>query len=215
MRKQVATLSGSDTSATKGQSWEQLKQRLYVGQQLPGVVREVHPYGVVFDIGEDYPAFMDVIELPLRAFNVGEEVWLKIIQFTEWNKQVRVTTTSLLKPVDLGSAAAIEGEYLKLREIYDRMPADERRVFRNSVRDIAVATEHLGSSLQQFFRVKLEYVEEHFDETGGLLDSNYGEWHPKIALLAMDAWDRGEDFSPTSAMQLLGSKIPETNPTSE
>ena len=213
MSDNVKTIAKASSPGADDQAWERLKQRLYVGQQLQGVVQDVQPYGVFLDIGEAYPAFIDAVDAPSTSLSVGDERWLRIIQFADWNRQIRVKIESILKGLDAGIATSVEGEYLKFKEVYDRLSDDERRVLRSALRTIAEASELLRPGLTGNFRVPLEYVEEYYDETGEVAYSNFGRFMPKIAIQAIDAWDRGEDFFPTSFWRLLTTNDSATKDT--
>ena len=184
-----------------------------VGQLVEGVVEDVQPYGVFFNIGEQFSAFLDVADPACTTLAVADEVWLKISQFADWNQQVRVTLASdreafitSLKRLDRGSAARIEGEYIKLKAIWDRLSPEEQQSLRAGIGLLVEASELLVTGALTDFHVKLEYVVEYYDEAGDVVHSSYSSFMPKIAMQALDAWDRGEEFSPTSLFRLLTSK---------
>ena len=75
---------------THERSWERVKERFRVGQIVKGVVENVQVHGVFFDIGASFPAFMDVLEAQSQPMDVGQEISLKVVQFADWNRQIRV-----------------------------------------------------------------------------------------------------------------------------
>jgi ribosomal protein S1 len=86
------TCSKADT-LTHERAWAELKQRLGIGRIVQGIVEETQPYGVFCDVGERFPAFLDVLDVPAEPLEIGQHVRLKIVQFADWNRQIRVTLT--------------------------------------------------------------------------------------------------------------------------
>ncbi|MEZ6052980.1 MAG: hypothetical protein R3C02_16595 [Planctomycetaceae bacterium] len=217
----------SETSApetpTTDMAWDRLTKRLHVGQLIHGQVEETQMYGVFFDVGFQFPAFMDVIDARHHSYQVGEDVCLKIVQLADHNRQIRVASPSeeeaalaRLGQLDLGAAAQIEGEYLKLKKVYDRLDADERNVLRNALIRIVEATNELTTAGLSNFRIPLESIEEFYDQTGDVVHSEYGNFKPSIALQAINAWDQGREFTPSSLFQLLTARVPsKTSDTAE
>lgn len=93
MASNIDTTANKWNSVTETEAWGEVQQRLSIGQVVQGVVEETKTYGVFFDVGEQFPAFLDVVEVPPRPFEIGQHVRLKIVQFADWNKQIRVTLT--------------------------------------------------------------------------------------------------------------------------
>jgi ribosomal protein S1 len=76
--------------ATPGDdAWDALKRRLKPGQVVEGVVAQSETFGVFFDIGEKFPAFVDPPDLPPQPLRPGDRCRLKVLQLADWDHQVR------------------------------------------------------------------------------------------------------------------------------
>ncbi|MGE0376890.1 MAG: hypothetical protein AB7I48_03090 [Planctomycetaceae bacterium] len=216
MAAEVSTQPESAESVQREAAWDRVKQRYRTGQLVEGVVEELQSYGVFFDIGARFPAFMDILDLPAEPIEVGRTEPLRIVQFADWNKQIRVAPAGSrefalerLKQLDRGAAARLEGEYLKLKAVYDRLSPDDLTRLRLAAALLVEADEllrHGEHGELGNFRTRLDYLEEYCDEQGEITYSNYGTFMPNIALQALDAWNQGHEFSPTSLFRLLTAK---------
>jgi ribosomal protein S1 len=72
-------------------AWEEAKRRHDVGDVVAGVVVSYEPYGMFVDLGEPVPGFVDPIEIPDDAPDVGETLRFRILQFSDWNRQIRLS----------------------------------------------------------------------------------------------------------------------------
>ena len=93
MATDVSTSAAAQDEAHNA-AWMKVKKRLRIGQILLGVVQEVRPFGVFIDLGESVSGFLDILECPDTGLQVGEPVEVRIVQFADWNKQVRVVLTN-------------------------------------------------------------------------------------------------------------------------
>lgn len=82
------------------ESWKNFKNRYKVGQTVSGKIVHKAPFGVFIDIGEDFPCLLEIIEIENlnydqytseKIFRLGEKVEGKVGDFTEENKQMRIT----------------------------------------------------------------------------------------------------------------------------
>lgn len=71
-------------------AWDALKRRRRVGQIVEGKVTQCEPYGTFLDVGERFPAFVDPLDLPATPFDVGDCCQVRILQFADYNRQIRV-----------------------------------------------------------------------------------------------------------------------------
>jgi ribosomal protein S1 len=85
--------AGNAGEMSREAAWDELTQRLSIGEVVEGVVEDIQPYGVFFNIGERFPGFLDVLEVPADLPEAGRHVRLEIAQFADWNRQIRVTLT--------------------------------------------------------------------------------------------------------------------------
>lgn len=95
MASNIDTTSDKVDAVAQAEAWEEVLQRLRIGQAVQGVVEQKQPYGVFFDLGEQFSGFLDVLEVPSEPLEIGQHVWLKIVQFADWNRQIRVTLTDV------------------------------------------------------------------------------------------------------------------------
>jgi ribosomal protein S1 len=93
MASNIDITSDKVDSVASDEAWEEVLQRLGIGQVVQGAVEATKPYGAFFDIGEGVPAFLDVLEAPAEPLEIGQRIWLKIVQFADWNRQIRVALT--------------------------------------------------------------------------------------------------------------------------
>jgi len=221
MANNVTTTPDEAEPATSDRSWERVRQRFHVGQIVHGIVGDVQAYGVFFDIGATHPAFLDILEAPSEPLEAGRETWLKITQFADWNKQIRVTLAenretlvAELNHLDAGESARLEGEFLFLQTYYSGLASDDKRELRNVVQRLAEMRQTLRRRALQAFNVRLDLSQEFYDRTGELAHSRHGSYNPEFVLEALNAWDRGEEFVP-SLWKLLTSPAQETNTESE
>jgi ribosomal protein S1 len=103
MARNASRTTETADPTTHDHSWERVKERFRVGQIVQGVVKNVQVYGVFFDIGASFPAFMDVLEAHAQPMDVGQEMSLKIVQFADWNKQIRVAPATPPHPASESS----------------------------------------------------------------------------------------------------------------
>ena len=83
-----------DKSLSPEIRWNVLQKRLPVGQVLEATVSRCEEFGAMIDIGQDFPGFIDVVDLPAPRPGVGESIRVKVVQFADWNHQVRLSPVS-------------------------------------------------------------------------------------------------------------------------
>jgi len=197
-------------------AWAAIKRRRQVGQVVRAIVTQIAPYGVFADIGERFPAFVDRVELAGAELTVGGHCTLKILQFADRNRQIRTAIAtqreaflSAMLPIDRAEAAKLEGELLKVRDRYRFCSPEQRRQFRHAVLLAAKSDESLGMAGMGPFRCHVDFCDEVYNDEGDVLASDAGgPYMPKILLQAIAAWDRGEEFVPSSLWQVIAAPLP-------
>lgn len=81
------------------EKWQALKQRLSIGDELEGKVVVKRPFGDFIDVGEGFPALLEIIvmQVPLKHqdnpseyYPLGSTVQAQIVAFDDANRQIRV-----------------------------------------------------------------------------------------------------------------------------
>ena len=82
------------------EAWINFKNKFSIGQSVSGKIIHKAPYGVFLDIGEDFLCLLEIIEIndlnyelytADQIFKAGEIVEGKVGDFTDSNKQMRIT----------------------------------------------------------------------------------------------------------------------------
>ena len=80
--------------------WNKFKQKYPVGIEVEGKIIKKMPFGVFLDIGEKFLALLEIIEMvdlnydhfqSNQQFNVGDKVQGTVGDYTDYNKQMRIT----------------------------------------------------------------------------------------------------------------------------
>ncbi len=80
--------------------WQEVKQRLKIGDQVEGRVTDKAGFGDFIDIGEGFPALLESILMqtpeeyryrPTDYYPLGSTVKAIIVLFDDWNRQIRLT----------------------------------------------------------------------------------------------------------------------------
>ena len=198
------------------EAWAAVKRRRRVGQIVRGIVTEVVPYGAFVEIGERFPAFLDPVEIAGSEVIPGDHCTLKILHFADRNRQIRVAFATqneafhaAMLPIDRAGAAKLEGELLKVRDRYQLCSLEQRRRYRDAILLAAKSDELLGMAGMGCFRCRVDFCDEVYNEDGAVQWSDSGgPYMPKVLLQAISAWDRGEDFVPSSLWQVIAAPLP-------
>jgi ribosomal protein S1 len=72
--------------------WSELPFRVHLGQRVRGTILRVNRWGVLLDLNLPFPGFMDRLHIGnnLDRYRVGEDIEVVVVQFAEYNQQIRV-----------------------------------------------------------------------------------------------------------------------------
>jgi predicted RNA-binding protein with RPS1 domain len=74
-------------------SWLELKDRMQIGDVVVGKVVYLMPFGAFVDFGEPFLGLIDISQFGKQEPfpDVGSEVTATVLQFTDHNKQLRLS----------------------------------------------------------------------------------------------------------------------------
>lgn len=81
--------AGRSALVSDDDAWESLKRRRLPGQIVSGEAVSIESYGAFFDIGEQFLAFIDPLDLVDKNVKLGERRSLKVMLLAERNRQIR------------------------------------------------------------------------------------------------------------------------------
>lgn len=214
MSSETATSERSSRLLSDDEAWEAVKRRRSIGHVVDGVIERIETFGAFVDVGERFPAFIDAVDLPEEGFRSGDHCFVKFLQFADWNHQIRAAIATneeafvaSLAPIDRAAAARLEGEVLKLRDLYLSWDETDRARMRHGIEEAANA-ERQFRELPGGFHVRISFGEDFYDSAGQVTYSyGGGPFSPGILLQAIEAWDRSEDFTPTSLWKVIAKSI--------
>ncbi|MFV0443667.1 MAG: S1 RNA-binding domain-containing protein [Planctomycetaceae bacterium] len=90
--------STSILNETVEQRWNALLGRIVAGDRLTGRIDQIASFGVFVDLGEEFPGFVDVLELDDTPLNIGDAVDVEVLGFTAHNRQIRLAIRNATSP---------------------------------------------------------------------------------------------------------------------
>lgn len=132
-------------------SWDEIKVLFPVDSHVEGTVEAVHRYGVFFEIGQPFPAFLDVGLAPEYEPHPGDLAVLQVIQHVDRNRQLRVKLAK--QHVEPGLPPRINVDsaiVLRLATLYfQSLGRESRRTILNDLRE-AVSEKYVCQSSNTF-----------------------------------------------------------------
>lgn len=102
--------------------WEEIKDKLEVGDTIQVVVSNIEPYGAFVDLGNDIEGFLHISEIswdksikhPKEYINENDEIDVEVIEINSNERRLRVSLKNLLeKPFDKFLSKFKEGDVVK------------------------------------------------------------------------------------------------------
>ena len=139
---------------TAEQAWEASKKRHAIDEIVGGKVVQVEAWGAFFDIGEQFLAFIDPLDLGTRELTVGSRHRLRVTQHADWNRQIRVTLAGS-ESVNGADSAGTEFPLLEsmfscyFHQDWDTEGTDWRDLIQNYARDESANPTLVASEINQ------------------------------------------------------------------